>query len=138
MNINREPSAGVRSFASAPPSPTGERPQRAAVPNDFRGAMPIYTGGNTPQPVVNVAPTSEVVSTDPVILETYNFKRDLLERMTSRVFMGFVGLMVLIIVGVANGGITWNDAIDNFKWGLGIFGGVEGARDVASILRGKK
>lgn len=58
-------------------------------------------------------------------------------RLSSRVYLVFVCGFVLIVFGLARGSITWDQALDAFKWLAGIFSAAEAVRDSVGSIAGR-
>lgn len=137
--IEREPRSGVRS------APAGVHLARvvAAVENGDAPAMAALTdrmatleaafkenvtmGATTDRHVVALREDLARLTADP-----YSFKRDLLERLTSRVFLLCVAAIIVISAAALQGAVAWDDAVNALVMLAGIFGGAEAIRDAAS------
>lgn len=86
----------------------------------------------------------EMVNNGPEVIipgpqqESYNAKRDLIARLTSRVFLGFFVVMFVIVWATISGSVDMDTAINKLLMAASAFGVVEASRDIATTLKGYK
>lgn len=65
---------------------------------------------------------------------SYSLARDLLERVSSTVFLITVAAIAIVVMAAARGDVAWGEAVDKLVMLAGIFGGVKAVRTVADQL----